>query len=58
VELVMSSAKKSIERLIKKYPNRRLYDTQTSSYITLTDVKQLVLDNEVLPSSMPNPMKI
>ena len=40
----MSSAKKSAERLIKKYPNRRLYDTQTSSYITLTDVKQLVLD--------------
>jgi polyhydroxyalkanoate synthesis repressor PhaR len=33
-------------RLIKKYPNRRLYDTQTSSYITLADVKQLVLDNE------------
>ena len=33
-------------RLIKKYPNRRLYDTETSSYITLSDVKQLVLDNE------------
>ena len=33
-------------RLIKKYPNRRLYDTQTSSYITLVDVKQLVLDQE------------
>lgn len=33
-------------RIIKKYPNRRLYDTQTSSYITLADVKQLVLDNE------------
>jgi polyhydroxyalkanoate synthesis repressor PhaR len=33
-------------RMIKKYPNRRLYDTQTSSYITLVDVKQLVLDNE------------
>ncbi len=33
-------------RLIKKYPNRRLYDTQTSAYITLVDVKQLVLDNE------------
>lgn len=33
-------------RLIKKYPNRRLYDTQTSSYITLSDVKTLVLDNE------------
>lgn len=42
----MTSAKNSAERLIKKYPNRRLYDTQTSSYITLTDVKQLVLDNE------------
>jgi polyhydroxyalkanoate synthesis repressor PhaR len=40
----MSSGKKSSERLIKKYPNRRLYDTQTSSYITLSDVKQLVLD--------------
>ncbi|MCD8504392.1 MAG: polyhydroxyalkanoate synthesis repressor PhaR [Burkholderiaceae bacterium] len=33
-------------RIIKKYPNRRLYDTQTSSYITLSDVKQLVLENE------------
>jgi len=32
-------------RLIKKYPNRRLYDTATSSYITLGDVKQLVLDH-------------
>ena len=42
----MNSAKKSAERLIKKYPNRRLYDTQTSSYITLADVKQLVLGNE------------
>ena len=33
-------------RLIKKYPNRRLYDTQTSAYITLADVKELVLKNE------------
>ena len=33
-------------RLIKKYPNRRLYDTQTSAYITLADVKQLVLASE------------
>jgi len=31
-------------RIIKKYPNRRLYDTETSSYITLADVKKLVLD--------------
>ncbi|MFZ9962326.1 MAG: polyhydroxyalkanoate synthesis repressor PhaR [Burkholderiales bacterium] len=35
----------SKERLIKKYPNRRLYDTVTSTYITLSDVKQLVLEN-------------
>ena len=34
-------------RLIKKYPNRRLYDTETSTYITLADVKQLVLEQEV-----------
>jgi polyhydroxyalkanoate synthesis repressor PhaR len=33
-------------RLVKKYPNRRLYDTATSTYITLVDVKQYVLDNE------------
>jgi polyhydroxyalkanoate synthesis repressor PhaR len=33
-------------RLIKKYPNRRLYDTQTSAYITLGDVKALVIRNE------------
>ncbi|MCE2858955.1 MAG: polyhydroxyalkanoate synthesis repressor PhaR [Oxalobacteraceae bacterium] len=42
----MTTTKKVTERLIKKYPNRRLYDTQTSSYITLADVKQLVLGNE------------
>jgi len=33
-------------RLIKKYPNRRLYDTKTSSYITLADVKQMVHKQE------------
>ena len=33
-------------RLIKKYPNRRLYDTKTSSYITLADIKQMVLKQE------------
>jgi polyhydroxyalkanoate synthesis repressor PhaR len=31
-------------RTIKKYPNRRLYDTEISKYITLEDVKRLVLD--------------
>ena len=30
-------------RIIKKYPNRRLYDTANSGYITLADVKQMVL---------------
>ena len=30
-------------RIIKKYPNRRLYDTETSAYITLAEVKDLVL---------------
>ena len=33
-------------RILKKYPNRRLYDTRTSSYITLADVKQMVLAAE------------
>ena len=37
---------KPAQRIIKKYPNRRLYDTETSSYITLSEVKQLVMDNE------------
>lgn len=36
----------SSQRVIKKYPNRRLYDTDTSSYITLTEVKQLVMESE------------
>ena len=30
-------------RILKKYPNRRLYDTEISSYITLSDVKAMVL---------------
>ncbi len=34
-------------RIIKKYPNRRLYDTTISSYITLEDVKKLVLEGVV-----------
>jgi len=33
-------------RIIKKYPNRRLYDTESSHYITLTDVRDLVLQGE------------
>lgn len=33
-------------RIIKKYPNRRLYDTKLNTYITLDDVKKLVLEHE------------
>jgi polyhydroxyalkanoate synthesis repressor PhaR len=32
-------------RIIKKYPNRRLYDTANSGYITLADVKLMVLEH-------------
>lgn len=39
-------AAQTVHRVIKKYPNRRLYDTDSSSYITLAEVKQLVMDNE------------
>ena len=34
-------------RIIKKYPNRRLYDTAESRYITLADVRNLVLQEIV-----------
>jgi len=33
-------------RVLKKYPNRRLYDTRSSSYITLADVKRMVMSGE------------
>ena len=41
-------AEKPVQRVIKKYPNRRLYDTTTSSYITLSEVKKLVMGREQL----------
>ena len=41
-------AAKQAQRVIKKYPNRRLYDTTTSSYITLAEVKHLVMASEHL----------
>jgi polyhydroxyalkanoate synthesis repressor PhaR len=37
---------KPAQRVIKKYPNRRLYDTETSTYITLTEVKKLVMESQ------------
>jgi polyhydroxyalkanoate synthesis repressor PhaR len=39
-----TAGKAAASRVIKKYPNRRLYDTETSAYITLTEVRQLVMD--------------
>lgn len=41
-----TSEEKVTQRVIKKYPNRRLYDTTTSSYITLAEVKRLVMSSE------------
>jgi polyhydroxyalkanoate synthesis repressor PhaR len=41
-----ASANPDAPRVIKKYPNRRLYDTNTSTYITLTEVRQLVMAND------------
>lgn len=35
-----------MKRIIKKYPNRRLYDTKKKVYITLDDVKTLVIEHE------------
>jgi len=32
-------------RVIKKYPNRRLYDTDISKYVTLSDVRKLIIEN-------------
>ena len=37
------AAHDGLPRILKKYPNRRLYDTETSAYITLADVKKMVL---------------
>jgi polyhydroxyalkanoate synthesis repressor PhaR len=41
-----ASANPDAPRVIKKYPNRRLYDTNTSTYITLTEVRQLVMASD------------
>ncbi len=35
-------------RVIKKYPNRRLYDTEISSYVTLEDLRQLIIEGETI----------
>jgi polyhydroxyalkanoate synthesis repressor PhaR len=41
-----SAAQGPRPRVLKKYPNRRLYDTQGSCYITLQDVKDMVLQGQ------------
>lgn len=43
---LLMSKQDSPARIIKKYPNRRLYDSETSAYITLADVKQLVMEGK------------
>jgi polyhydroxyalkanoate synthesis repressor PhaR len=42
-----SASQDTQDRVIKKYPNRRLYDTSSSSYVALADIKQLVMQNTV-----------
>ena len=44
----LAPAPKAAQRVIKKYPNRRLYDTETSTYITLSEVKQFVMASQPL----------
>ena len=45
-ESKFGSEQKSQTRIIKKYPNRRLYDTAESRYITLADIRRLVMDKQ------------
>lgn len=33
-------------RVLKKYPNRRIYDTQTSQFVTLSDIRQMITERE------------
>jgi len=41
-----SATREGARRVIKKYPNRRLYDTTTSAYITLSEIKNLVMESQ------------
>jgi polyhydroxyalkanoate synthesis repressor PhaR len=43
-----TSADQDQGHVIKKYPNRRLYDTSSSSYVALADIKKLVMQNAPL----------
>lgn len=33
-------------RLLKKYPNRRIYDTETSSFVALPEIRQMIIDRQ------------
>ena len=33
-------------RILKKYPNRRIYDTQTSQFVALAEIRQMIIDRE------------
>lgn len=33
-------------RLLKKYPNRRIYDTETSQFVTLADIREMVNERQ------------
>lgn len=44
--MTQSGVEESAVRILRKYTNRRLYDTSRSCYVTLEDVKQLVLNGE------------
>ncbi|MEW8349666.1 MAG: polyhydroxyalkanoate synthesis repressor PhaR, partial [Candidatus Thiodiazotropha taylori] len=43
-----NSVRNMSDRLIKKYPNRRLYDTEQSKYITLSQLRQLIVGGELI----------
>ena len=38
----------SVSRLVRKYPNRRLYDPTSSAYVTLADLRRMILAGERL----------
>ncbi len=46
MQKTQAKSQRGAQRVIKKYPNRRLYDTDASSYITLADIKQMVMNSE------------
>lgn len=33
-------------RILKKYPNRRIYDTETSRFVALAEIRQMIIDRE------------